>query len=165
MMVDYEDVVAINDEVMNSYLSRFPGYKDMYIETMDGVFSEGKSEEKATQEFIALFQSGFSKLAQTYLNDKMQELLDMGDRFQTDSDVSLNIHSIHFSAARLILHYVNNPAKYQNFIFRLNKKAIEAAKTTLNRGTSVESNIVDFQDIYASANKYKPSWRDILKQG
>lgn len=162
MMVDYDDVAAINDEIMNSYLSRFPGYKDMYIETMDALFSEGRSEEEAKNEFIALFHSGFSKLAQTYLNEKMQELSDMGDRFGENPDNTyLNIHSVHFSAARLILHYVNNPAKYQRFNFRLNKRAIEVARTTIDRGTSIESNIIDFQQ----ANKMIKSWKDILKQG
>ena len=162
-MVDYDDVVAINSEIESDYLNRFPGYRDMYEETMGALFREGRSEEDAKNEFISLFFSGYARLAYTYLNDKMYDVMHMADNRPNMEDVEVGPDTIHFSAARLLVHYLNNPARYQHFIHRFDQDAIQTARALVDGGTSYEVERRDFQDKWASADKYKPSWRDILK--
>lgn len=162
-MVDYDDVAAINDEIMNDYLNKFPGYRDMYVETMDALFNEGRSEEDAKNQFISLFFSGYNRLAYTYLNDKMYEVLHIANNRTNTEDEEVGPNPIHFSAARLLVYYLNNPARYRNLIYRFDQDATQTARALVDGGTSYEANERDFQDKWASADKYKTSWRDILK--
>jgi len=162
-MIDYDDVAAINDEIMNSYLSRFPGYREMYSETMDALFSEGRSEEDAKNQFISLFHSGYGRLAYTYLNDKMYEVINIADNRVNLEDEDVGPDSIHLSAAKLLVHYLNNPVRYRNFTHRFDQNAIQTARALVDGGTSYEADKRDYQNKWASADKYKTSWRDILK--